>query len=53
MFLKNMFLAIISYSYPEGKKRRKYVLVQTADEMYKKKNQIVITKIESVPFTVA
>lgn len=52
---EHVLTMIISYSYPEWKKCSKYVIIQAADEMYKKKKDSDCHHKdgESVPFTVA
>lgn len=50
---EDVFIVIISYSYPEWKKCSKYVMIQAADEMHKKKDSYCYHKDgKSVPFTV-
>lgn len=46
---ENVFIVIISYSYPEWKKCSKFVMIQAADEIaQEKKIHIVITKMVKV-----
>lgn len=50
---ENVFIVIISYSYLERKKCSKYVMIQAADEMHKKKDSFCYHEDgKSAPFTV-